>query len=212
MRETANQRSNIYALMARIYRKEVTPDFLQHLKDPRIQGVLSDLDVKLESDFLERDEEELIEDLAVDYTQLFIGPKEFIPPHESVHHERDDGDWGTLWGADTIAVKKFIESAGLEYMPEHESIPDHISTEFEFMHRVISREEEAWREGDNEGALYCLRMEKMFLDDHLLKWVPVFCDKVIDKADLSFYREMAKLTKSFLIFEKDNISNYIAPA
>jgi TorA maturation chaperone TorD len=91
-------------------------------------------------------------------------------------------------------------------------MPDHISVEFEFMQKVIERERTAWEEGDGDAALYCLKMEKMFIDDHLHRWVPRFCGKVAEDAQLSFYREMAKLTKGFVELEKESIDDYILEA
>jgi TorA maturation chaperone TorD len=55
-------------------------------------------------------------------------------------------------------------------------------------------------------------MEKMFIEEHLIKWVPVFCDRIISEAELSFYREVAKVTKNFMEFEKKEIVKYISEA
>jgi TorA maturation chaperone TorD len=212
MIETARQRSNIYGFLSLIYRSEVTETVLKHIKESEFLSVLSEMGAKLEDDFLARPEAELIENLAVEYTRLFMGPGKHISPHESVHHERNDGDWGTLWGADTVAVKKFIETAGLEYKSEYTGLPDHISVELEFMQEAAKREVQAREENDHDGVLYCLEMEKKFIDEHLIKWLPVFCEKVVSEAELSFYREIAKLTKSFIEFEKEKINKYISEA
>ncbi len=212
MIETARQRSNIYGLLALIYRTEITKTLLQHIKEPEFLSVLYDMGAKLEDDFLKKPEDVLIEDLVLEYARLFLGPGKHISPHESVHHERDDGDWGQLWGADTVAVKKFIETAGLEYKSKYTGLPDHISVELEFMLEAAKREAQAWEENDNDGVLYCLKMEKKFIEEHLIKWLPVFCDKVISEAEMAFYREMAKLTKSFIEFEKETINKYITEA
>lgn len=209
MVQTARQRSNIYGLLALIYRAEVTKKLLQHIKDPKFLSVLSEMGAELEDDFLKRSEDDLIEDLAVEYTRLLMGPDKHISPHESVHHERDDGDWGTLWGKSTVEVKKFIETTGLVYRSEYSGMPDHISVELEFMQEVTRRETRAREEHDNDGVLCCLMMEKQFLKDHLLEWVPVFCDKIISEAELSFYREMAKVTKQFIEFEKEELTGYV---
>jgi TorA maturation chaperone TorD len=71
--------------------------------------------------------------------------------------------------------------------------------------RVILREEQAWQDDDKETALLCLENEKKFIDEHLFRWIPDFCNKVIQEADLPFYREMAKLTKNFIEFETEEI-------
>jgi TorA maturation chaperone TorD len=210
--ETARQRSNIYGLLATIYHKEITKELLKQIKHPQFLEILSDLGVQLENDFLQRPDDELIEDLAVEYTRLFLGPDKHISPHESIHHKRDDGDWGQLWGKDTILIKKFIETTGLEYKSEYTGLPDHVSVELEFMNKVTEREAQAWEENDSDGTLNCLKIEKKFIDEHLGKWIPQFCDKIMSEAGLSFYREMAKVTKHFIEFEKEEINKYISEA
>jgi TorA maturation chaperone TorD len=212
MAEIATGRSNIYGLLATLFREELTPDHLRQLKTSGFIEALSEQGEGLGEDFFGRSEGELIEDLAVEYTRLFIGPGRHISPHESVHHERDDGDWGRLWGADTVEVKKFIESAGLQYRPEYSGLPDHISVELEFMHEVTKREAKAWEEEKREDALYLLKMEKKFMDRHLIKWIPSFCDKVISEAELSFYREVARLTRNFIELDKEEIDKYLVEA
>ncbi len=198
MAEVAKQRSNVYGLLATIYHKEITKELLKQIKHPKFLEVLSDQGVKLENDILQRPENELIEDLAVEYARLFLGPAKHISPHESIHRDTGDGDWGQFWGKSTVEVKKFIETAGLEYKSEYTGLPDHISVELEFMQKVSRREAQAWEENDNDGALYCLKMERKFIEEHLVKWIPIFCDKVISEAEMSFYREMTKLTKSLV--------------
>ncbi len=204
----AGQRSNVYGFLATVYRQEVTSDLLCRIKDPQFLGVLSGLGVKLASDFFEGPEEALLEDLAVEYAGLFLGPGEHISPHESVHCEGEGAQGGQLWGEATVAVKKFIESAGLNYEPEYKGLPDHISVELEFMQQVTRHEEQAWGEEDEEGAVYCLKIQKKFIEEHLVRWVPLFCEKVIRVAELPFYREMAALTKNFIEFEKEEINEY----
>ncbi len=212
MADTARQRCNVYGLLAIAYREEPTSGFLGQIKDPEFQRALSNAGVKIDDEFFKQSEEKLLEDLAVEYARLFLGPARHISPHESVHHERDDGDWGMLWGKDTVLVKKFIESAGFEYKTDYKGLPDSISAELEFMQQVTRGETQAWDEDDYEGALYCLKIGKKFIDEHLAKWIPIFCDKVISKAELSLYREMAKLTKGFIELEEKEINNYLSEA
>jgi TorA maturation chaperone TorD len=201
----ARHRGNVYSLLAATFSGEPSAAFIRQIKDPKFRGALSGAGVEFEEEVLNQPEDKLIEDLAIEYTRLFLGPGKHISPHESVHHERDDGDWGRLWGADTVAVKKFIESAGLEYKTEYTGLPDQISVELEFMQQVTNREARAWEAKDSKGALYCLKMEKKFMDEHLAQWIPIFCDKVISEAELPFYREMAKLTKNFVKFEQEEL-------
>ena len=206
-KDVADHRSNIYGLLATVYRKEVTPDLLHQVKDPRILGVFADLGIEGIKTFLQSSEEELIEDLTVEYARLFLGPGKHISPHESVHHQREDGDWGTLWGAAAVEVKKFIEATGLEYESDYKGMPDHVSVEFEFMAALARREAQAWAESDEANARSCVAVQKKFLEEHLIRWIPSFCERVIQEAELPFYRYFAELTKRFIGYEMEEMKN-----
>ncbi len=204
-KELAEHRSSIYGFLAAVYRQELTSELLQQMKDRRFQEVLSNLGVKLNNGFFQNSEKELLENLAIEYTRLFVGPGKHIPPYESVHHEKEGVQSGQLWGELTGQVKHIIESSGLEYKSEYTGMPDHISVELEFMQHVVQREAQAWEADDDETALLCLKNEKKFVDEHLLGWIPDFCQKVSATAEMPFYREMARLTRSFIEFEKEEL-------
>jgi TorA maturation chaperone TorD len=201
----ANLRSTIYGFLAAIYRQEVSSDLLQHLKDPQFMGVLANLGIEMNNGYFKKPERELLEDLAVEYARLFLGPGKHISPHESVHHKKEGTQSGQLWGESTAEVKKIIESSGLEYKTEYTGLPDHISVELEFMQQVILREEQAWQDDDKKTALLCQENGKKFVGGHLARWVPNFCEKVIEAAESPFYREMAQLTRSFIELEKQEL-------
>lgn len=212
MAELAGQRSAVFGFLAIVFRKELTFSLLGRIKDPAFGRVLSDLGSSLGDEFYAQAADELLDELAIEYTALFLGPGRHISPHESVHHERDDGKWGQLWGDSTVEVKKFIETLGLMYKESDTSIPDHISVEMEMMQKLIEREQQAWGEGKVGEALYCLKTERMFMEDHIAKWVPQFCSKVEDVAEMTFYREMAKVTRSFIELERGSLDSYVSKA
>jgi len=202
----ARQRSDIYGFLALVYRQEVNSDFLDQIKDPQFLGVLSDLGIQFDDDFFKKPEKELLEELAVEYAWLFVGPGRHVSPHESVHHEKDNSRWGQLWGDATVEVKKFIETTGLQYQEDYSGLPDHISVELEFMQQLTAREEQTWEDADTEGAVYCRNIQKKFIEEHLVPWIPVFCEKVIQRAELPFYKEIAALTRKFIEFEQVEIN------
>ncbi len=204
--DAAKQRSNIYGLLSLLFRTEISKQLLEELRSPAFLSILSEMGAELEDDFLKKPEKKLVKDLAVEYARLFVGPGKHISPHESVHHERDDGDWGTLWGKGTVEVKRFIESLGLEYKEEYSGIPDHISVELEFMQRLLEEEASAREKKDDKEIQGFLEVEKLFFERHLISWVPGFCDKVMAMSDISFYREVARVTKYYMEFEKETVS------
>ena len=207
--EGARIRSNIYGFLSSMFREEITAERLRQIKGPDIKEVLSEMGIQYEI-FSKKDQDQLLEDLAVEYTRLFLGPDKHISPHEAVHHQRDDGDWGVHWGGSTVDVKKFIETTGLEYKQEYSGMPDHISVELDFMKEAAGREAQAIEEKDWEGALYCQKMEKKFICDHLIKWIPTFCDKIISQAEISFYGDLADVTKDFITLEFEEINESIS--
>jgi TorA maturation chaperone TorD len=201
----ARQRSDIYGLLATVYSQEVTSDLLDAMKETQLLELLSELGHWDEDRLFQKPEGELLEDLAVEYARLFLGPGRHISPHESVHHPREDGQWGQLWGKSTANVKRFIEAAGFHYKSEYRGLPDHIGVELEFMEHVTRREAKAWAENDKDRALYCREIERKFFDEHLGRWIPIFCEKVSSEAVSRFYRDIAVLTNNFLEFEKEEI-------
>ena len=203
--EGAKFRSHIYGLLATVFRREPNLALIRELRAPPLWGVFSDLEVDLGEVFITTPETQLLEILALEFTRLFIGPNNHISAHESIFAEMDHGI-GSLWGARTVAVKNFIETTGLDYDSEFTGVPDHASVELEFMQRMTEWEADKWQQHDRENAEYCLKVQRMFLDQHLLVWLPQFCDAVIKQADIRFYAGVAELTKNFLEFEQDSIT------
>lgn len=205
MEKTDNSVAGMYGFLATFFAREISLEQLEMLRSPEFQTLLKSLDVDLGEEFFNRDKTLLIEDLAVEFATLFIGPGDFISPHESVHRQRDDGDYGRLWGADTVAVKKFIEATGLSYRPEFGGMPDHIGAEFEFIQKIEEHMDAALTDGHLEIVENLKSVKSRFLTEHLLAWGPELMDKIIQKANLSFYREIASLAKNFLLQERELI-------
>jgi len=142
----------LYGLLASVFLAEIGPELLTRLRSPEFQQIFEELDVNLGEEFFRVEQEPLLEALAVEYSGLFIGPGHFISPHESVHHVREDGDYGKLWGADTVAVKKFIEATGLSYDQQFTGMPDHVGAELEFVQKLLEASHEATQKHDAELA------------------------------------------------------------
>ena len=202
---SAQLRSNMYGLLASIFRKELTETLIKELKDPRLSGVLSEMGVELGETFSSVPESKIAETLGQEFTRLFIGPGSHISAHESIFTEIDGGT-SALWGKKTVEVKNFIETTGLGYESEYTGIPDHISVELEFMQKLAAWEAEKWAEHDRKNAEYCGSVQHMFLELHLSRWLPSFCDAVMEQAKLPFYRSMAELVKNYLEVERQSIT------
>ncbi len=197
----AEQRSVIYSLLSEVYMNEVSRDLLEQIKASGLLEIISDEGSKELDHLFQGDMDELTQELACEYSRLFIGPGKHISPHESIHHKLDGGDWGKLWGASTVAVQNFIKSAGMTYLDNFKGIPDHIAVEFEFMKQLTFQEKEARDNNDKEQAMYFASIQKKFLKEHIGCWVPDFCDKALETVEHAFYKNIVVLTKAFIEFE-----------
>lgn len=200
MARLGSQRSYIYGFLATVYRKELTPELLDQLRDSPFLEALVGIGIHLGEGFSTFPAKTLLENLEVEYTRLFLGPEGHISQHESVHFARRDA---------TVEVKRLVESLGLEFKEDDNSIPDHISVEMELMQKITARETQVWTEEDEAGALRCLNVEKKFIENHLWKWIPRFYEEVAAQTEIQFYKEIAKLTMDFIEFEKENMDSYV---
>ena len=206
MAETAGARSNVYGFFAHVYRMEPDEALIREIRKPDFSKVLSGIGFALGEEFHENPPDQLAEDLAIEYTRLFIGPGPRISPHESLHVESQDASENDFWGPATVQVKRFVEAAGLDYEEGFSGLPDHISAEFELMQKLAEKESQAWSNGDETAADQCQNAQRRFFAEHLCKWVPGFCDKVMENAELTFFRQMAAVTKDFMELERESLA------
>jgi TorA maturation chaperone TorD len=198
---TAIEVSNLYGFLAAVFREEVSEHLLAQLRSPNLRDTLTDAGITLDDRLLRGPDQEVLRDLAVEFAALFLGPGEHISPHESVHLPQG----GNLWGAETVAVRNFVNALGFDYDDGFSGMPDHISVELELMAELTRRESVAWGQGDTDGAGNSLAYQCQFMAEHLAKWVPTFCSEVVKNAGMSFYRDMARLTAEFLKSEQTDI-------
>lgn len=131
------------------------------------------------------------EDLQVEYVRLF-DYKPVCPPYESTCRREIKGQELT---ADLVASYR---QAGVEC--DDAMIPDHISVEFEFMHYLAYKEsspDEAPSKGWKE-------MERKFLKEHILKWVPKFCNQLCREGK-DPYNRIGDLVQDFLVLEETRL-------
>jgi TorA maturation chaperone TorD len=199
----AVSRSNCYGLLALVFRDTPTPKVLEQLRSPLLTEALGRLGYDAAED-LAGDLEAVTERLSEEFTRTFVGPGAIVSLYASVNYE----DEGQLWGDSTVWVKRFIETTGLSFKDNWGSIPDHIAIELELMQRLTAHEAQLWtsrnsgvsrNKKDIDGQLcQCLEVQQRFLGEHLCKWAPRFCERIIKTCTSLFYREMANLTKSIL--------------
>ncbi len=202
--DTVMARSNLYGLLAALYRGEPTAALLKQISAPEFQDAIGAVGAGLRTDTGAGSEEDGLEALAIEYTRLFIGPGGHIAPYAAIYL---GGEGASLWGPETVWVKDFIGDAGFDYRGDYHGLPDHIAVELEFMQEILAREAKALNKADGAGFEALRRIEEEFLTRHLIKWVPEFCRRIEGEAELPFYKGIAVLTRDFLFSEVDEIQS-----
>ena len=131
------------------------------------------------------------QDLILAHTRLFTGPGQpLAPAYESVYLE------GRLMGEAAVRVAEFYAEASLQVSTGLGELPDHISIELAFMAYLIDREE-----GEDANKEIWKALRHRFMDRHLARWLPQFCERVQASAAHPFYSEAARELRD--LFEAD---------
>lgn len=147
---------------------------------------------------LQRFVDATLADLEADYARLFGKSVERVSPRESAYRWRDASD--VLSATETIAqaLRQQYTQFNTVPMNGHE---DHVAVELEFLAFLCEREAASWASGAQERARQLRRQERVFLDDHLGRWLAEFCWRVCDRLPDTFYAALADLGDVWLSLE-----------
>ena len=142
-------------------------------------------------------------DLAIDYVRSFIGhgndSYSCAYPYESVYTSRERL---MMMGARDM-VLAIYRSQNLDKRESWKEGEDHVAVELEFMATMAKRSADAFRAGDAEEAEAALTVQRNFLTDHLLAWVPMMTADLARFAKTDFYLGLAYVTEGFLSIDDE---------
>jgi len=144
---------------------------------------------------------ELMNDLTAEFTKLFKLPADVIPQEAFYLDKRK-----RMGGRVTQAVSDFYKSAKAEIMDDCVEMADHIGVELQFMQFLCGLEKELHRKDETLKLEQCLRLQRDFLNEHLLQWIDQCCEKIIAVTGMRFYKAMAHLMMAFMADERQNIA------
>ena len=168
--------SDLYSLLARLWIREVDEELLRAIQSGPI------------ADALKVTDELVTDDLAVEYCALFIGPKNHLPPFQSVWQD------GQLQSETSDSIRAFATAIGRDDLVSETTLPDHIGVQLQIMSAItglLAKNDDA--ELKNAG--------KEFFARHLT-WPERFLNGTINRATSAFYRSLAELTKDLLQSER----------
>ncbi len=139
-------------------------------------------------------------EFETEFTRVFDAaiPVPSCPPYEGIYY-------GKPRSAVMLEVSEFYNCFGLRMSQEEgkREFPDHISAELEFLHFLAFKEVQAAKKGDEKTFKGYLLAQKDFLERHLVRWVPEFCDKLQNSTGIPFYAWLARITSRFIISEHE---------
>ncbi|WP_336036919.1 TorD/DmsD family molecular chaperone [Halobacterium yunchengense] len=139
------------------------------------------------------DPDDVADDLNVEYTRLFVGPRPPVQPHET--YFREDTDFLSTGLAE---VEASYGAAGWSKPQSVSEEADFAGVELLFLRDLVDRQ----RRGEEAAVGY----ERVFLDEHLGEWVEDFRDAVREETDEPFYLAAAHVFAGLVAFERDLVA------
>jgi putative dimethyl sulfoxide reductase chaperone len=150
---------------------------------------------------LHADDGDKIKQWKEEYNRLFVGPNSLPAPlWESVYLSREH----LLFDEVTLEVRKCYRKYGLSFIRESNEPDDHIVIELEFLSYLIQKTLDC---EDVETKKVLFDDQYSFLNNHLLKWCPAFCELLSKSTQFSLYQGAALLLEEYL-----NLENELIPA
>jgi putative dimethyl sulfoxide reductase chaperone len=150
--------------------------------------------------FFEKKTPQLHEEQA-EYQRLFVGPGPIeVPLWESVYRSKDH----LLFEETTFQVRKLYHRFGLQYHKENNEPDDHLLIELEFLIYLIDSSlqelqipHQCRTTPHSFEDVYEAQIE--FLEQHLCKWVPKFCSKMLESTESLLYQGAALILTDFIM-------------
>jgi TorA maturation chaperone TorD len=206
--------NHMYLFLAHLYRMEVDQPLLDGMKnmdlDQETGNEQMDEGYRLLKTFLSDTSPDTLSDLAVDYARVFLGaglePGTGAFPYESVY----TSERRLLMQEARDAVVESFKQAEMVIDENIKEPEDHISFELEFLSHLGRMTIESLEMGENDCAIGHLVNQNNFLQQHLLPWVPEFCQDIDRLAQSDFYRAISHITLGYLKLESELNSQLIS--
>ncbi|HVR75643.1 MAG TPA: molecular chaperone TorD family protein [Planctomycetota bacterium] len=137
-------------------------------------------------------------DLALDYEHLFgHTARGKVPPYETEYGSHD-----LFRQAQELAdTAGFYRAFGLAIPESRRERSDHVSAECEFLSFLAFKEAYDLTRGESSSVDEVRRVERLFLKDHLGRFVRAFAKEVAREAGHPLYRALGELCFRFLTIE-----------
>lgn len=177
-------RAAVYRLLGRFWLKEIDADLLHELHAPPLREAFVSAGGLLPQETAETD---TLEELEIDYCQLFLGPSGHLPPYQSVWTD------GHFQGEATVAAQTHFQEL---HLPVPRGTADHLGEQLVAMAIVLERLAAAPQVTTSE-----LEAARRFFSLRLT-WPNELCKLATQRAQTRFYRSVVAMTQAFLTDER----------
>lgn len=139
--------------------------------------------------------EDLLDDLAADFASIYLNHNISASPEESVWLDED-----SLKCQDSMfQVRNWYESYGLE-IPDWRIRPDdHLVYQLQFIAALLNLDDKT----------ETLEKVSTFMDEHLLRWLGNFAERVLARCDTAYFAGVASVTASYCEELRDNLAEIL---
>jgi TorA maturation chaperone TorD len=203
-------RKRFYLCLSRTFVKEVDKDFFHDLLEiPRpLKELLDFMHISQDRDiqkgrylitcFIQEirqiKEDMILRGLARDYAALFLGVGlATVPLCESVYQSYSR----LLFQDSYFQVRERYQDIGLAKNGDYPEPDDHLSVELAYMANLCQLSIDSIERKKGEYPYYH-RLQKDFLEKHLMIWVPEFSKTLIETSNSTFYSAMTYLLRGYI--------------
>lgn len=140
--------------------------------------------------------DELHDQIEREYTDLFVGPRPPILPHETYY--RDDTEF---IGDGLAEIEASYAGAGWSPPEEYPEENDFIAVELAFLRALIE-----WQADGREEAY---GYERVLLDEHLFEWVDPFIADLREEADPGLFLAAGLIFGGLVTFEDELVAQLV---
>jgi TorA maturation chaperone TorD len=195
-------RKNFYQLLYLLFQEPNKHNCLNEIARDNYIHNLADIHEggKILSQFFYHFSEEQLQEEQTEYQRLFIGPGPLVaPPWESYYRSKEH----LLFEECTYEIRKEYHKFGLQFVRENNEPDDHLLLELEFMIFLIDL---AMENQEVVRTIDLISTQTNLIQNHLSKWVPFFCERLIENTNSQLYLGAGMLLDDFLAFDIQSLN------
>jgi putative dimethyl sulfoxide reductase chaperone len=146
--------------------------------------------------------DEALPGLQTEYARLFTGPgRPAVRCYATQYLDADERGLGRLNQHAAAVALAAYRAEGVSLVAARSDLPDHVTTELEFLFHLCRREEQAWIGEAGAEATRLRRSLDGFLRTHAGLWLPQFAGAVLAAPADDLFAGMAELLSAHLAAE-----------